>query len=219
MAESKDDGERLTSKEKFNRRLDRRERLRRRKRDMTRVRYVGRGINPAQVRRLRALKRDSDPRNDDFFQNVVDTGPEFVIGRKYKHDYDSGFSYEEVRTTPKLERTIRDLLTPKSPIPELEGSIEEKSGRDLHTPSPRMNSPPPIQRVQSILGSPSDQPPPPQARPALPLQPLGDGEREDSELASSPSGRTPERTKETPDYRYETPGQSRGERKFQSVIL
>ena len=115
MAESKQNDQTLR-KEKFNRRLDRRERLRRRKRDrkrdMTRVRYVGRGINPAQVRRLRALKRDSDP-SDTFFEKVVDTGPDFVIGRKYKHDYDSGFSYKQVRTTPKLESKINPNVLSK----------------------------------------------------------------------------------------------------------
>lgn len=232
MAESKENDQRLR-KEKFNRRLDRRERLRRRKRDMTRVRYVGRGINPAQVRRLRALKRDSDP-SDTFFENVVDTGPDFVIGRKIQHDYGPGFSYEQVRTTPKLESTIRDLLTP-SPIPKLEESLgelltkyddertklEEKELEELPYGQNQLGllmfdkdgklSRTKTKEEAGLLDSPSARPRPPAVK-SLSLPPLQNGECEDSELRESPSGNTPGKTKpRTPVFT--TP------RKFQSVIL
>lgn len=251
MAESKQNDQRLR-KEKFNRRLDRRERLRRRKRDMTRVRYVGRGINPAQVRRLRALKRDSDVR-DTFFKDVVDTGPDFVIGRKYKHDYGPGFSYKQVRMTPKLETKIRGLFTPESPIEELEKPIRvlEKYDKErAKLEEEELEKLPygqnglgvlmlngdgelirtetkdeaeygenglgvlvfgedgiPLSRTETKeeAGSPA-LPRAPEARTA-PLLPR----LQDSELASSPSGRTPRKTKsQTPVFK--TPG-------FQSVIL
>jgi len=206
MAESKQNDQRLR-KEKFNRRLDRRERLRRRKRDVTRVRYVGRGINPAQVRRLRALKRDSDPR-DTFFEKVVDTGPRFVPGKakRIRQTSQTSLSYNLNRRTPRPEPRIGDLLTPESPIEELERSMREllKNLGDLDTPSPP---------TQQVLSSPSARPRAPAVTPAPPLPPL-----QDSELASSPSalGESKNKGSESP---WETKSRTPRTPGFQSVIL